>query len=60
MMRETYQPLWEKKIFVEGNEVTLPYSKANYFFGIQSVDASGHESIVVFPGQAKRQNVTGN
>jgi Peptidase family M28 len=60
MMRETYQPLWEKKIFVEGNEVTLPYSKDNYFFGIQSVDASGHESIVVFPGQAKRQNVTGN
>ena len=60
MMRETYQPLWEKKIFVEGNEVTLPYSKDNYFFGIQSVDASGHESIAVFPGQAKRQNVTGN
>jgi len=60
MMRETYQPLWEKKIFVEGNEVTLPYSKDNYFFGIQSVDASGHESIAVFPGQAKRQNITGN
>jgi hypothetical protein len=60
LMRETYQPLWEKKIFVEGNEVTLPYSKDNYFFGIQSVDASGHESLVVFPGQAKRQNVTGN
>jgi hypothetical protein len=60
LMRETYQPLWEKKIFVEGNEVTLPYSKDNYFFGIQSVDASGHEGLVVFPGQAKRQNVTGN
>jgi hypothetical protein len=60
LMRETYQPLWEKKIFAEGNEVTLPYSKDNYFFGIQSVDASGHESIPVFPGQAKRQNVTGN
>jgi hypothetical protein len=60
MMRETYQPLWEKKIFVTGNEVTLPYSKDNYFFGIQSVDASGHESLVVFPGQSKKQNVTGN
>jgi len=55
LMRETYQPLWEKKIFVTGNEVTLPYSKDNYFFGIQSVDASGHESIAVFPGQARRQ-----
>lgn len=55
LMRETYQPLWEKKIFVTGTEVNLPYSKDNYFFGIQSVDASGHESIAVFPGQAGRQ-----
>jgi Zn-dependent M28 family amino/carboxypeptidase len=54
LIRETYQPLWEKKIFVTGNEVTLPYSKDNYFFGIQSVDAAGHESIAVFPGQARR------
>jgi hypothetical protein len=54
LMRETYQPLWEKKIFVTGTEVTLPYSKDNYFFGIQSVDAAGHESISVFPGQARR------
>ena len=60
MMRETSQPLWEKKIFVEGNEATLPYSKDNYFFGIQAVDVHGHESIVVFPGQAKKQNVTNN
>ncbi len=60
LMRETFQPLWEKKIFVEGNEVTLPYSKDNYFFGIQSVDAHGHESIAVFPGQARRQNVPVN
>jgi hypothetical protein len=58
LMRETYQPLWEKKIFVTGNEVTLPYSKDNYFFGIQSVDDSGHESIAVFPGQARRQSGT--
>jgi Zn-dependent M28 family amino/carboxypeptidase len=54
LMRETYQPLWEKKIFVTGTEATLPYSKDNYFFGIQSVDAAGHESIAVYPGQARR------
>jgi len=54
LMRETYQPLWEKKIFVTGNEATLPYSKDNYFFGIQSVDAQGHESIAVFPGQVRK------
>jgi hypothetical protein len=55
LMRETYQPLWEKKIFVKGTEVTLPYSKDNYFFAIQSVDSSGHESLAVFPGQVRRQ-----
>jgi hypothetical protein len=53
-IRETWEPLWEKKIFVTGTEVTLPYSKDNYFFGIQSVSASGHESLAVFPGQAIR------
>ena len=54
LMRETWQPLWEKKIFVTGTEVTLPYSKDNYFFAVQSVDAAGHESLAVFPGQARR------
>jgi len=52
LIRETFQPLWEKKIFVTGTEVTLPYSKDNYFFAVQSVDASGHESLPVFPGRA--------
>lgn len=55
LMRETWQPLWEKKIFVKNTEVTLPYSKDNYFFAIQSVDGSGHESLPVFPGQARRR-----
>jgi len=55
LMRETYQPLWEKKIFVTGTEVTLPYSKDNYFFAVQSVDASGHESLPVFPGRTARK-----
>jgi hypothetical protein len=54
LMRETYQPLWEKKIFVAGNEAVIPYSRDNYFFGIQAVDDAGHESIAVFPGQARR------
>jgi len=55
LLRETYQPLWERKIFVTGNEITLPYSKDNYFFGIQSADVAGHESIPVFPGPVRRQ-----
>jgi hypothetical protein len=55
LIRETWQPLWDKKVFVTGTEITLPYSKDNYFFGVQSVSASGHESLAVFPGQARRQ-----
>jgi hypothetical protein len=54
LMRETYMPLWQKKIFVTGTTVTLPYSKDNYFFAIQSVDEAGHESLPVFPGQSRR------
>jgi len=49
LMRETYQALWEKKIFVKGSSITLPYSKDNYFFAVQSVDADGHESEIIFP-----------
>lgn len=49
VMRETSSPVWEKKFFVTGTESTLNYSKDNYFFGVQAVDADGHESMVVIP-----------
>lgn len=51
LVRETTAPRWEKKIFV-GNvtEYTLcGFSKDDYFFALQSVDAGGHESQIVFP-----------
>ncbi|MDX9928725.1 MAG: M20/M25/M40 family metallo-hydrolase [Bacteroidales bacterium] len=54
LMRETYMPLWQKKFFVTGTEITLPYSKDNFFFAVQSVDENGHESLAVFPGQMRR------
>ncbi|HEY1006911.1 MAG TPA: M20/M25/M40 family metallo-hydrolase [Sphingobacteriaceae bacterium] len=49
VMRETTSPAWERKFFVTDTGVTLNYSKDNYFFGVQSVDAEGHESLVVIP-----------
>ncbi|MFD2148335.1 M20/M25/M40 family metallo-hydrolase [Mucilaginibacter antarcticus] len=49
LMRETISPYWEKKIFVTGTETTLNYSKDNYFFAVQSVDAEGHESLPMYP-----------
>jgi hypothetical protein len=49
LMRETISPYWEKKFFVTGNTAKLDYSKDNYFFAIQSVDADGHESLPIIP-----------
>lgn len=49
VMRETSSPLWQKKFFVTDTSAVLNYSKDNYYFGVQSVDADGHESLVVIP-----------
>jgi hypothetical protein len=38
---------------VTGNEYTSDYSKDNYFFAVQSVDADGHESLAVYPKPVK-------
>ncbi len=53
LMRETTSPTWTRKLLVTGTEATLPYSKDNYLFAIQSVDAAGHESIAVIPVPVK-------
>jgi hypothetical protein len=49
MMRETTSPFWEKKFYVTDTNATLAYSKDNYFFAVQAVDADGHESLPVYP-----------
>jgi hypothetical protein len=49
LMRETTSAVWEKKIFTPDTAVNLPYSKDNYFFGVQSVSAEGNESLPVVP-----------
>lgn len=49
LLRETYQPFWEKRIFVTDTKAELPYSKDNYFFAVQSVGQSGHVSQMVTP-----------
>ena len=49
VMRETSSPVWQKKFFVTGTKAILNYSKDNYYFGVQSVDSDGHESLVVIP-----------
>lgn len=53
LMRETTSPVWQKKIYTEAEAITLPYSKDNYFFAVQSVSASGNESLPVVPSVAR-------
>ena len=49
MMRETTSPVWQKKFFTTDLTMSLPYSKDNYFFAVQSVNDSGNESLPVVP-----------
>ncbi len=50
LMRETTSAVWQKKIFTTATEITVPYSKDNYFFAVQSVNENGNESLCVVPG----------
>lgn len=49
LIRETTSPVWQKKIYTEQLDIKLPYSKDNYFFGVQSVNEFGNESLPVIP-----------
>ena len=55
LMRETTSAFWQKKFFTTQTMFTLPYSKDNYFFAVQSVGEAGNESLAVVPGVAGRQ-----
>ena len=49
MMRETAMPYWQKKFFTTELKISLPYSKDNYYFAVQSVSEDGNESLPVLP-----------
>jgi hypothetical protein len=50
LMRETTSSTWQKKFYTTEITMTLPYSKDNYFFAVQSVTENGNESLAVVPG----------
>ncbi|MFM2327552.1 MAG: hypothetical protein RIR31_1754 [Bacteroidota bacterium] len=54
LIRETTSAFWQKKLFTTETAITLPYSKDNYFFAVQSVNETGNESLPVVPGIAGR------
>ncbi|HEX8332334.1 MAG TPA: M20/M25/M40 family metallo-hydrolase [Segetibacter sp.] len=49
LVRETTSPVWQRKIFTTLTNMTLPMSKDNYFFAVQSVSEDGNESLAVVP-----------
>lgn len=49
LMRETTSPIWQKKFFTKDLLITLPYSKDNYFFAVQSVSEDGNEGLPIIP-----------
>jgi hypothetical protein len=53
LIRETSSPVWQKKLFTQENNISLPYSKHNYFFAVQSVNADHNESLPVVPSVAR-------
>jgi len=53
LVRETTSSVWEKKFYTTATEFSLPYSKDNYFFAVQSVSADGNESLPVVPAPAR-------
>ncbi|MDR1408156.1 MAG: M28 family metallopeptidase [Tannerella sp.] len=48
LIRETDCSQWQTKILVRDTQASLPFSKDNYFFAVQSVDEDGHESPAAF------------
>jgi hypothetical protein len=54
VMRETTSAVWQKKIFTTDTKMDLPYSKDNYFFGVQSISEEGNEGLPVVPIPAGR------
>ncbi len=49
LLRPTASAVWTKKFFTRNLFITLPFSKDNYFFAVQSVSADGNESLPVLP-----------
>ncbi len=52
--RETSSPVWQGSRFITDTTASLPISKDDFIFGVQSVDAEGNESLVTIPTPSGR------
>ncbi|ACU08828.1 leucine aminopeptidase-related protein [Flavobacteriaceae bacterium 3519-10] len=53
LVRETASPVWQQKIFTKETTISIPYSKDNFLFGVQSISEAGNESLPIIPGIAR-------
>lgn len=53
LIRETDQSVWTEIIFTSETSITIPYSKDNFLFAVQSLSADGNESLPVIPKIAR-------
>ncbi|MDQ0476063.1 M28 family metallopeptidase [Chryseobacterium sp. MDT2-18] len=49
LYRETDSSVWTHKIFTADTSYTVPLSKDNYLFAVQSISVSGNQSLPVIP-----------
>jgi hypothetical protein len=54
LMRETTSPVWQNRFFTTDTKMSLPYSKDNYFFAVQTVSEEDNEGLPVVPVPAGR------
>lgn len=53
LIRETDQSVWTERVFTSETSITIPYSKDNFLFAVQSLSADGNESLPVIPKIAR-------
>jgi len=51
LIRETASSMWQYLVVApaDATTITIPYSKDNFIFAVQSFDAEGHRSLPVVP-----------
>ncbi|MGZ5212047.1 MAG: fibronectin type III domain-containing protein, partial [Kaistella sp.] len=49
LIRETDKSVWAERIFTSETSITIPYSKDNYLFAVETVSESGNASLPVLP-----------
>lgn len=53
LLRETDSSVWTKRIFTSETSITIPYSKDNFLFAVETVTETGNTSLPVIPKIAR-------